>query len=235
MKMKKTTAFNLILIFLLIPGTLYLGTRLTGRGYYLTSTLMIVEILIGFFLAFESRKPQARELVTVAVMCALAVASRVVVLIPGFKPITGIIMIAGIAFGPQTGFLTGAVSAFASNFFFSQGAWTPWQMMAYGMGGFLAGLIFHRRNHKNPVILAIFGFFTILLCVGPLLDTCTVFTTGSRVTVKFALAVYTAGLPYNFQHALACGATLLLLSKPLLYKLERLQTKYGMMDQKHPK
>lgn len=227
--MKKTTLFNLILIFVLIPGTLFLGTRLTGRWYYLTSTLMIVETMIPFFLAFETRKPQARELVTIAVMCALAVASRVVVVIPNFKPITAIIMISGIAFGPEAGFLTGAVSAFASNFFFSQGPWTPWQMMAYGFGGFLAGLIFRNRKQRNPVVLAVFGFVTIFLCVGPLLDTCTVFTTGSKITPKFVLAVYAAGVPYNFKHALACGATMLLFSKPLLYKLDRLKTKYGMM------
>jgi hypothetical protein len=95
-------------IFLLIPGTLFLGTRLTGRWYYLTSTLLIIETMIPFFLAFESRKPQARELVTIAVMCALAVASRVVIPFPNFKPIIAIVMITGIAFGAQTGFLTGA-------------------------------------------------------------------------------------------------------------------------------
>lgn len=228
--MKKTTVCNLVLIFLLIPGTLYLGSRMTGRWYYATSTLMIMETMLPFFLAFETRKPQARELVTLAVMCALAVASRVVVMIPGFKPITGIIMITGIAFGPEAGFMAGAISVFASNFFFSQGPWTPWQMMAYGFGGFAAGLVFHRRKHQNPIVLAVFGFLTILLAVGPLLDTCTVFTTGSKITRKFVLAVYAAGFPYNLNHAIACALTMLLFGRPLLAKLDRLKTKYGMMD-----
>jgi len=79
---RKSTICNLLLLFVLIPGTLFLGTRLSGRWYYLTSTMMIVEVMIPFFLAFETRRPQARELVTLAVMCALAVASRVVMLIP---------------------------------------------------------------------------------------------------------------------------------------------------------
>lgn len=228
--MKKTTLYNLLLIFLLIPGTLFLGTRMTGRWYYVTGTLIIIETMMPFFLAFETRKPQARELVTLAVMCALAVVSRVVVIIPSFKPITGIIMITGIAFGPEAGFLTGAVSAFASNFFFSQGPWTPWQMMAYGFGGFAAGLIFHRRKQRNPVVLAVFGFLTIMLAVGPLLDTCTVFTTGSRITAKYVLAVFAAGFAYNLNHAVACAVTMLLFGRPLLSKLDRLKTKYGMMD-----
>ena len=229
--MKKTTICNLLLLFVLIPGTLFLGTQLSGRWYYLTSTMIIVEVMIPFFLAFETRRPQARELVTLAVMCALAVASRVVMLIPNFKPMTAIIMITGIALGAQSGFVCGAVGAFASNFFFSQGPWTPWQMMAYGFAGFLAGGLFHKRfSLRNPAALAVWGFFTIVLVIGPLLDCCTVFTVSSRITWKYALAVFTAGFAYNVQHGIACAVTLLLFSRPLLSKLERLKTKYGMMD-----
>lgn len=229
--MRKSTVFNILLIFVLIPATLFLGTKLTGRWYYLTSTLMVIEIMIPFFLAFETRKPQARELVTLAVMSALAVASRVVVMIPNFKPITAIIMITGIAFGPEAGFMTGAIGAFASNFFFSQGPWTPWQMMAYGLGGFLAGAVFYRRRDvRNPAVLAVFGFLAIVLFVGPLLDCCTLFTVSPRLSWKYAAAVFGAGLTYNLQHGLACGVTMLVFSKPLLSKLDRLKGKYGMMD-----
>ena len=236
--MKKSTLFALVVIFLLIPGTLFLGTRMTGRAYYLTSTLMIIETMLPFFFAFETRKPQARELVTIAVMCALAVASRVVIQIPGFKPILGVIMISGIALGREAGFLTGAISAFASNFFFGQGPWTPWQMMAYGIAGFLAGLLFHRKRpfaHKpglSAVILAVYGFFSIMLVVGPLMDLGSVFTMGSTVSWKFAIAVFSAGLVPNLILACATAATMLLLSRPLLFKLDRLIRKYGMMEDK---
>ena len=131
--MKKSTFFSLLVIFILIPGTLLLGRRLPGRWYYLTSTAIVVEIMLPFFAAFESRRPQARELVILAVMAALAAVSRVAfVFLPYFKPLTGIVMLTAVAFGPQAGFLTGAMAIFASNFFFSQGPWTPWQMFAYG-------------------------------------------------------------------------------------------------------
>jgi len=229
--MRKSTFFSLLICVVLIPGTLYLGTRMSGRWYYLTCTLPIIETMLPFFFAFETRKPQARELVTIAVMCALSVAARVVVVIPNFKPMTAIIMITGIALGAEAGFMTGAIGAFASNFFFSQGPWTPWQMMAYGFGGFLAGTLFHKRFPvRNPVALAVFGFLAILMIVGPLLDCCTVFTVSSSITWKYALAVFAAGLPYNFRHATACGVTMLLFSKPLLSKLDRLKMKYGMME-----
>ena len=140
--MKKSHIATLLIFLLVIPATLFFGLRLTGRAYYLTSTLVIIEIIIPFLLAFESRKPQARELVVIAVLSALAVAARVVIPIPNFKAIFAIIMLSGIAFGPEAGFLVGAVSAFASNFFYGQGAYTPWQMFAYGAGGMLAGTVF---------------------------------------------------------------------------------------------
>ena len=234
--MKKSTLFSLLSILVLIPGTLYLGTRMTGRWYYLTCTLIIIELMLPFFLSFEARKPQPRELVTIAVMAALAAASRgAFAFIPHFKPITAIIMITGIAFGAETGFLTGAIAAFASNFMFGQGPWTPWQTMAYGFGGFLAGLLFHNRKlMKKPmagsIILSVFGFLSILCIVGPLLDCCTIFTTGSQITPTFVATILASGLPVNVTHGLGCAATMLLFSRPLLDKLNRLQVKYGMME-----
>lgn len=234
--MKRSTIASAVVIFLLIPATLYLGTQLSGKGYYLTSTLLIVEIMLPFFLRFESRRPQARELATLAVMCALAVTGRVAIPIPNFKIITGIVMIAGIAFGAEAGFLTGAISAFASNFFFSQGPWTSWQMLSYGMGGFLAGLLFFPMRakllEKKSIYLpalTLFGFLGIVLAVGPLLDCSTLFAAASRITWRYALAVFTAGFPHNLTHGLSCAATLLLLTRPLLRKLLRLQEKYGTL------
>ena len=230
--MRKSTLASLLTLFVLIPATLFLGTQVKGRWYYLISTMIIMELMLPFFFRFEARRPQARELVILTVMAALAAVSRVVFAFsPYLKTITGIIMITGIAFGPEAGFLTGAVAAFASNFFFSQGPWTPWQMFAYGFGGFLAGVIFHNhRNWAKPWVLAPFGFLTILLLVGPMLDSCTVFTMLSKFTVKNILAVYAAGVGYNVTHGIGAALTLFFVSRPLLGKLDRLQTKYGILE-----
>ena len=230
--MRKSTLASLLTLFVLIPATLFLGTQVKGRWYYLISTMIIMELMLPFFFRFEARRPQARELVILTVMAALAAVSRVVFAFsPYLKTITGIIMITGIAFGPEAGFLTGAVAAFASNFFFSQGPWTPWQMFAYGFGGFFAGVIFHNhRNWAKPWVLAPFGFLTILLVIGPMLDSCTVFTMLSKFTVKNVLAVYAAGVGYNVTHGIGAALTLFFVSRPLLGKLDRLQTKYGILE-----
>ena len=84
--MKKSNIAMLIIFFVCIPFTLYMGRFFSGRAYYITSTLIIVEVLLPFVLAFEGRKPQARELVVIAVMCAIAVVARVAIPIPHFKP-----------------------------------------------------------------------------------------------------------------------------------------------------
>ena len=102
------------------------------------------------------------------------------------------------------------------------------------MGGFLAGLLFggkERRHHRLEVVLRTgFAFLGVILLVGPLLDACTIFTTGAKISWRFAMAVLAAGFPHNVIHGLSCAATVLLLSDPLLSKLNRLKTKYGMME-----
>ncbi len=230
--MKKSNIATLSVFFLLIPLTLFLGTKLPGRGYYITGTLIIIEFMIPFFMAFEGRRPQARELVIIAVLCAIAIAARVAIPIPHFKAIFAIIMIAGMAFGPEAGFMVGAISAFASNFFYGQGPYTPWQMFAYGAGGMLAGFFFAKgKVEKTPWNMAMFGFFSVLLFVGPLLDLSSVFLTLTSINLKSVLTVLFASVFVNIIQALCTAAVLLLLGRPLLNKLERVKLKYGMLGQ----
>lgn len=221
-----------VLILLIIPVTLWFFWRIGSRNYYLISVLFIFYTMATFFLAFEKRKPQAREMVVLAVLCALAVASRTAFIwVPHFKPMAGIIIIAGVAFGPEAGFLTGTISTFASGFIFGQGAWTPWQMFAFGAAGFLAGFLYRKGIlPKKPLPLAVFGFLTIVLIVGPILDTSTFFMVGTSMGGAGAGAVYLSGLPVNLIHGTAVALTLLLVSRPMFEKLDRVRIKYGMME-----
>lgn len=228
--MKKSNIAILLVFLILIPITLFLGLKLPGRAYYLTSTVVIIELMIPFFLAFEGRKPQARELVVIAVLCALAVAARAAIPLPNFKAIFAIVMLSGIAFGPESGFLVGAVGALVSNFFYGQGPYTPWQMMAYGAGGMLAGFLFRRLLPRKPVVMAVFGFFTMVLFVGPLLDTCAVFLTLPTVTLQTAWPLYISGFPVNVSQGVCTFLVMLLFGRPLLEKLDRIKVKYGMME-----
>ena len=138
-------AAGLLAVFVLIPAAMFAAPHLGGRGYYIAGVLIIIFSMVPFFAQFERRRPEAREMVMIAVMCGIAVASRAAfIMLPQVKPVIGIIIIAGMAFGPGGGFLTGSLTAFVSNFIFGQGLWTPWQMFAYGITGFIAGLLARR-------------------------------------------------------------------------------------------
>ena len=229
--MKKSNLITLLVCFLLIPATLYLGAQLPGRSYYITGTLIIIELMIPFFMAFEGRKPQARELVVIAVMCAIAIAGRVAIPIPNFKATFALIMLAGIAFGPEAGFMVGAITAFASNFFYGQGAYTPWQMFGYGAGGMLAGFAFAKnRLPRKPWVMAVFGFFAVILWVGPLLDCSHIFLMITNINWASVTATFVSGFYVNVSQAICTVLVMLLFGKPLMEKLDRIKIKYGMME-----
>ena len=148
----KTTIIEILIIVVLIPAVLLISWKIGDRQYYLFSLIVMILIMIPFFLHFESRKPTARELVTIAVMAAIATAARAAfVMVPHFTPMSGVIMIAGIALGPEAGFVIGALTAFASNFVFGQGPWTPWQMFAYGLAGLLAALLAKKESWEAGI------------------------------------------------------------------------------------
>ena len=211
-----------------------MSKELISGNYYLVSVGLILLAFVVFFFSYERRKPQAREMVTLSVMSAIAIASRAAfAMIPFFKPMMGIIMITGMAFGSGAGFLTGAVTGFVSNFIFGQGPWTPWQMFAYGVGGALAGFLAKKgiMSEEKKVSTAIIGYVIIQAIVGPLLDTSSIFTMGGNMQQGYVLAIYGAGLVPNAIHGLATFLTLLLACKPMIEKLNRMKIKYGMMSE----
>ena len=208
-----------------------MSKELIDSHYYLVSTLVILAATGIFFLQYERQKPTVKDFVTLAVLSAVAVVSRAAfAMVPHFKPITGIIMICGIAFVSGTGFFVGVISAFVSNFIFGQG---PWQMFAYGIAGVCAGFLKKREIHTMPQVLltAVYGFCVVLLIVGPILDTGSLFMMANVITKETAGAVYLSGLPVNAIHGAATFITLLLFCRPLLEKLDRMKQKYGMMNE----
>ena len=159
-RLSKRTRVSLFLLLVAIPLTIAAGFWLTDqsaladwidrvfgpRKYYLISLVIVLYALLPFFMAFEGRKPEVRELVVLATMIALATAGRAAFFMtPSFKPIIAIVIISAIAFGAEAGFLVGSMTMLVSNFLFGQGPWTPWQMFAMGFIGFLSGILYRLR------------------------------------------------------------------------------------------
>lgn len=224
--------FSLIAI-LLMPVTILVAWKYFDSNYYVTSLVLIIYAMVPFFTMFEKRKPQARELVTIAVMCVIAVVSRgAFIWIDNFKPILAIVIITGVALGAEAGFLTGALSMLVSNMIFGQGPWTPWQMFAFGLTGFLAGAFYKIKIiDKSKVKLCIFGAIIMMLVVGPILDTSTFFMGTTVINKEAVLVTYLRGVPVNAMQALATVLTIWFFSQPLFEKLDRIKTKYGMMEE----
>ena len=220
-----------LLMVVLACATIYVGLfAFEQRQYVAVSLLMIVYAMIPFMVGFERRKPKAREIVIIAVLIAVAVVGRAAFfMLPNFKPIVAIVIISGVALGRESGFLIGAMAAFVSNFLFGQGPWTPWQMMAMAVIGYLAGLIFHRYGDKIKLIpMVIFGAVTTFFLYGAIVDLWTILFMSESITWKTVIAVYTGAAYFNLVHAAATVVFLLLLAKPMIEKLERVKVKYGM-------
>ncbi|MCL1807072.1 MAG: ATP-binding cassette domain-containing protein [Oscillospiraceae bacterium] len=228
-----STVLAAVMILLTIPLTIFLGvTFLDDRKYYVVSMLILLETMIPFALVFERRKPQARELVVIAVLCAIAVAGRAAFfMLPHFKPVVALVIIAGVAFGGEAGFLVGAMTGFVSNFFFGQGPWTPWQMFAFGVIGFLAGVLFRKgllRRGRLP--LALFGAAAAVMIYGGLVNPASILMIQPNPTWEMFLLAYLRGLPFDLVHAAATVTFILLISKPMLEKLDRIKIKYGLVE-----
>ncbi len=230
-KLPKRTLWATFFVLLFIPLTICVGDLfLDDRKYYVISLLIILETMIPFLMAFESRKPKARELIVISVLCGLGVAGRAAFsMLPEFKPVASIIIIAGVCFGGETGFLVGAVTAFVSNFYFGQGPWTPWQMLAFGIIGFIAGILFAKGFiKKTKASLCIFGFFVTFLIYGGIMNPASILMYQSKITWEMMLSAYVAGMPLDLIHALSTAFFLWFISEPMIDKLERIKIKYGL-------
>lgn len=232
-KLGKRTVTASVLILLFIPLTIFAGIfYLEDRSYNQVALLVLFECMLPFVMIFEGRKPRARELVTIAVICAIGVAGRAAFfMLPQFKPVMALTIIAGVAFGGETGFLVGAVTMLASNMLLSQGPWTPWQMFSMGIVGFLAGILFRkgllRRNRES---LAVFGAVAALIIYGGIMNPASVLMFNpSALNANMILASYVSGFFMDLIHAAATFVFLMLAAEPMLEKLDRIKVKYGLV------
>lgn len=234
-KLSKRTIASMFLILILIPVTIWIGiTLFDDRKYFVISLAIAVYCMLPFFLIFEGRKPQARELLTIAVLVAIAVAGRAAFfMVPSFKPVVAVTIISAVCFGAESGFLVGALSMLSSNMLFGQGPWTPWQMFAMGLVGFLAGLFFARSGvrtrNMTKIGLCIFGALICIIVYGGIMNPASVVIWQPAVNRGMIIASYVTGFPFDVVHGTATVIFLWLLARPFLEKLDRIRIKYGVL------
>ena len=230
-RLSKRTWASLLSVVILVPLTIYIGWFYLGdRKYYFISLLIIFETLLPFCIAFENKKPSARELIVISVLCAIAVASRAAFyMLPQFKPVAAVIIISAVCFGAESGFLVGIVSAFVSNFIFGQGPWTPWQMFAFGIVGFLAGVSFRKGLLlPNRASLAVFGGVATVVIYGGIVNPGSLLAYQPSINLDMIIASYITGFPFDLVHGAATAFFLWFMAEPMIEKIERVKVKYGL-------
>lgn len=198
-------------------------------NYYIVSVVILIASMLPFFVSYEQKKVTARDITLTATLIALAVVSRAAFyLVPQVKPIAAVVIVSAVCLGAHKGYIVGAFSAFVSNFIFGQGMWTPFQMVALGTVGLLAGLIF-RWLKVNRYTLSIVGFVLATVVYGAIVDMSTVLSAyGNNVMLKGALSIYASGAVFSLVFGGATAVFLFLFGMPFITKIERISKKYGL-------
>ncbi len=217
-----------ILMLIAIPAVILLGT-LVFKEKQLAFLSLVVAILscVPFFMSFERNNQSIHKLVIIAVMVAMSVAGRFIFApIPHFKPVTAIVVITAMYFGSEAGFLTGALSAVISNFYFGQGPWTPFQMFTWGLLGLLAGLL-AKQLKASKLLLAVYGVFAGV-AFSLIMDAWMVLWYQEGFPIQIYLASIVSASYVTVIYAVSNVIFLLFLSGPMGKKLSRIKIKYGL-------
>jgi energy-coupling factor transport system substrate-specific component len=175
-------------------------------------------VLVAAAAWLESGRGSVKDVTLVATLGGLAAAGRVLFApVPQVQPVTVIVVATGVALGPRHGFAVGALAPLVSNVFLGQGPHTPWQMLAWGGCGALAGLlrgVLRRRAAFVAFCFALgFGY-------GIVLDFWVWYGFYPHTTASLLVRLG-AGVPFNAAHAIGNLAIALAAGPELRRVLER--------------
>jgi len=221
-KLKRILGLTIPLV--VIPAIAICGSVIFSEQKHIFVSLVVAFFsLVLFITGFERKVTGTRRMVLVAVMTAVSVLGR---FIPFFKPITALTVITAMYLGGEAGFLVGAFSALLSNFYFGQGPWTAFQMLAWGLIGYVAGLIAGSLK-RNRALLLTYGVLSGI-AFSLIMDVWTVLWYSAGFDMELYLASITAAIPHTILYAVSNFIFLFFLAKPFGDKLERIKVKYGV-------
>lgn len=236
MRRKNTITLAAFIVFAVAVSILFALMRnrldITLGGavikYYWLWAAVIILLSTAAVLIGTRKNPAILTLTLTAVFSALAVASRAAFMfVPQFKPLMAVVMLAGICVGPQCGFAVGAMSMFVSNFLFGQGPWTPFQMLAAGLCGLIAGLLFKAIPKKGYFTAPVGAVLTYIVYGGIMNSYYMIFFTGGATWQTLA-ASFASALPLDLIHCAASAVFLFVLTRPFTHAVGRAYKKYGL-------
>lgn len=210
-----------IIPLLLIPITVIAGAYVFSEKSYSFVSMAVALLSCILFYASYERRGKTRKLIIVSVMTAIAVIGRFIFApIPAFKPVTAVVVLTAIYLGSSAGFLTGSFSALISNFYFGQGPWTPFQMLAWGLIGFLAGIL--QKKLRNRFFLSLYGIFSGVF-YSLILELWNVLWYSNDFDLSLYVVFLLSSLPHTLIYAVSNVIFLMLMYKPIGKKLERVE------------
>jgi energy-coupling factor transport system substrate-specific component len=191
-------------------------------SWQLASWLLIGAALVAGFAWYERGHPSAKVLALVATLAALAALGRLAFApLPNVKPTTDIVLLSGYVLGGAPGFAVGTIAALASNFFFGQGPYTPFQMAGWGAIGVFGALL--PRGLGRYSLAAACG--TAGLAYGVWMDFhLWLLYTGHSLEEYGVIAA--RGIPFNLAHVAGNVAFCLLFGPPLVRALRRFRERF---------
>ena len=212
-----------IALFVTFPALICISVILKGKQFLLIAFSGVIFALLMFFSGIERKNLTSRKLVILSIMTALCLMGRI---FPVLKPVTAIIILTGMHLNAESGFFTGAMAAFLSNFYFGQGPWTIFQMFTWGMIGFFAG-IFSTALKKNQIFLLSYGVISGIVYSFSM-DVWTVLWYSGEFNGKLYLSAIFTALPFTMLYCIGNVIFLVVLAEPIGKKLFRLHTRYGI-------
>jgi energy-coupling factor transport system substrate-specific component len=221
---------TLVTVLCLFAVALFYISWISDGQMMLISFLLVLLAMAPFFVRFERKTLQAREIVLVACLAAIAAIGRVpFAFLPGVQPTTFVVIVAAIVFGGETGFMVGALAALVSNLFLGQGPWTPWQMFSWGMIGLTAGWLQQAGLLRRRPVLLLFGFIWGFL-FGWIMNIWVLAGMAETLTWPTAFAIFASSFYFDLSHAICNVVFLLLLGSGWTRILQRYKRKYGLLN-----
>ena len=216
-----TAAMISIIIFLTVADIILFS----GKYYDVASLIAAFLSCIPFYITFEKSKATSKEIMLVALMTAFSVCGRIMF---SFKPITAFTIISGMYLSAPAGFICGSFSALISNIYFGQGPWTLFQMISWGLIGFISGVIGEKLLEKR-IILVIYAFISGVL-FSLIMDLWTVLNIDKEFNFSRYIIQLISSFPIMIVYSLSNIVFLILLQKPIGKKLKRAKKRCGIFE-----
>jgi energy-coupling factor transport system substrate-specific component len=213
------------------------GSQLVGRSDAPWLFVLLLPLMIAVVLAeIADGGMDAKSVAVLGVLAAVGAALRPLGGgVAGFEPVFFLLVLAGRALGRGFGLVLGSVTLFASALLTAGvGPWLPFQMLAAGWVGFLAGCLPRATGKAEVVLLTAYGAVAGLvygvlmnLWLWPFtldLDSSISYVAGAPISenlARFVAFTLVTSLGFDIPRALTTAALVAVAARPVLLALRR--------------